>query len=408
MKRLLLFIVVVAAGGALFGAAAPAAEPGRGVEAEVRGLIRQLDGGGMDSQVRARNAMKKLIRIGKPAVPPLVEATSHKSLWVRLWSIAALCGIGDQRAIEPAIDLMTDRAKLVRMIATWHGSGFARRDKRVATAIGKNVRDPEHDVRHWARRAIVDRKLEGLDAVVEAALDDPDPGIREDAFITLAMMRGQGLLKNARHTIKSDGRPRRLSTAYLMLQRGTPDMATAELFLVGLGHADAEVRDAAVQGLEWILKEGTKQPDAAAKARGRRALTGLEIEKIQGTLEKKLPAMLSSEHAPLRAHALYLLTAGKRGALLPEIEKALKDPEPIVRAHALRSLARAQLQDKRTLEHALAALSDGDEEVRKVAWMVVRWVTDGRIAARFDPAATDAEREAQAKDVREAAKIYLH
>jgi len=408
MKPLLLLLVVVAAGGALFEEAAPAAESGPGDEAEVRGLIRQLDGGGMDKQVRARNAMKKLVRIGKSAVPQLVEATSHKSLWVRLWSIAALCGIGDQRAIEPAIRLMSDHNTLVRMIATWHGSRFARRDKRVAAAIGKNVRDPEHDVRRWARRAIVDRKLKGLDAVVEAALDDPDPGIREDAFIALAMMRGQSFVKNARSTVESDSRPRRLSTAYLILRRGTPDMETAELFLGGLDHADAEVRDAVVQGLEWVLKEGTRQPDPAAKARGRRALTGLEIEKIQGTLEKKLPAMLSSEYAALRAHALYLLTAGKRDALLPEIEKALKDPEPIVRAHALRSLARAQLQDKRTLEHALAALSDGDEEVRKVAWMVVRWVTGGRIAARIDPAAADAAREAQAKEVREAAKIYLH
>ena len=387
-------------------AAEEAAEP-QDVQAQVRELIAQFDGEGMSSQVRARAAMEKVIKIGKPAVLQLVEATRHKSPWVRLWSLATLCSIGDERAIEPALRLMEDPHPTARMIAVWHGSGFAARDKRIGPAVLARMADSSKDVRKWAQRAIVERKIADAEPAMEKLLDHDSGEIRLDAFITLALLRGKEIRAMAVEVIHGGAAPKRLATAYDALQRGWADWPTAEFYLGALDHAEPLVKDAGVRGLEWLLKESAQAPDPEAKERGYKRPTREQREQLYGEIERRLPPLLKSSYAPLRAHALYLLTAGRREALLPEIEAALKDPAAIVRAYALGSLARAGAKDKRTIVPALAALDDPELEVRDRAWKALQWATDGRIGVKFDPNAPEADRRAQAEKVREACKLFI-
>jgi len=382
-----------------------AAEETADLQSRVRDLIAQFDGAGMENQVRARNAMRRIIAIGQPAVPQLLEATRHRSPWVRLWSVAALCEIGDRRAIEPSLALMDDPNPLVRQIAIWHGSRFYDQDARVPETVLRHMQDESREVRYWARRAIVDRKMPGLLPRLEAMLASSASDARLDVFITLAMMQGRNIRDAAVDTIRKQPAAPLLATAYRALQYGRPDMDAVEMLLAALDHPDPEVKDAAVQGLEWVLKEGSKALEEGEKRAP--PLTRAEQRRVEEVLERKLPPLLTSEFAPLRAHALYLLAAGRREALLPEIQKALNDPEPVVRAHALRSLARAGLKGRETLVPALAALSDPDEHVRTVAFNAILWATERRVPLTFKPDAPEAERETQAAQVRQACRQFL-
>jgi hypothetical protein len=65
----------------------------------------------------SRSAAKALVKIGKPAVKPLIETLKDKDNPVRRAVIEALGEIGDKKAIKPLIEALKDNDRYVRRSA---------------------------------------------------------------------------------------------------------------------------------------------------------------------------------------------------------------------------------------------------------------------------------------------------
>jgi len=388
-------VLLVAAGWVGSGfAAAPTHDPD--LEKRIDELMGQLDGADMGSRVKARNATRALVEIGRPAVPALIKATRHKSHWVRMWSAGALGPIRDPRAVGPLLRLLKDPSQVVRMVATWHIHGFARRDKRVVPAVAQMMADPSEDVRKWAVKALtsVRSRPETALPVLEKIAKNPDPQIRAEAFILLAKLHRQTVIEAVESTLADSDDPRVRSAAYRAVgMRLAPDNRAAEFFLKALNEREQDVLLEAVRGLEWVLKENSKQPKGK--------LISPDMHKaIRARLKEALPPLIDHKYPRLRAHALYLLAAGEREKILDHALKALtEDKEPVVRVAALKSLARIGVRNEVTRAAIVAALEDDDEDVRDWAYRAFIWAlrpsAETRKALPFAPAATPEERTKQ-------------
>jgi HEAT repeat protein len=96
-----------------------------------------------------------LVKIGKPAVKPLLQAIDSQDLNTRYWSIEALGQIGDSRAVEPLITLLTDRDAIIRYSATKALGTIA--DGKALDPLIKALRDPSDMVKRRAQKSM--RKL---------------------------------------------------------------------------------------------------------------------------------------------------------------------------------------------------------------------------------------------------------
>ncbi|MFQ6078745.1 MAG: HEAT repeat domain-containing protein [Thermodesulfobacteriota bacterium] len=93
------------------------------------------------------------------AVEPLIGALHHEQLWVRRTTAEAMGKIGDRRAVEALIAAMRDEEALVRLYAT-EALGEIR-DHRVVEPLIAALKDENWDVRRGAAEAL--RKITGKD-----------------------------------------------------------------------------------------------------------------------------------------------------------------------------------------------------------------------------------------------------
>ncbi len=96
------------------------------------GLMQKPDEAAIQSLVRALNdadamvcnlAANALIKIGKPAVPPLIEAVTHESQSVRIHVLRALAEIRDPRAIPVMMHVLEEGSAL---LGHWAKEGLQR------------------------------------------------------------------------------------------------------------------------------------------------------------------------------------------------------------------------------------------------------------------------------------------
>jgi HEAT repeat protein len=96
-----------------------------------------------------------LVKIGRPAVKPLLRVLDGPDLNTRYWSIEALGQIGDARAIEPLIALLSDRDAIIRYSSTKALGAIA--DSKAFDPLIKALQDPSDMVKRRAQKSI--RKL---------------------------------------------------------------------------------------------------------------------------------------------------------------------------------------------------------------------------------------------------------
>jgi HEAT repeat protein len=96
-----------------------------------------------------------LVKIGRPAVKPLLRVLDGPDLNTRYWSIEALGQIGDARAIEPLIALLSDQDAIIRYSSTKALGAIA--DSKAFDALTKSLQDPSDMVKRRAQTSI--RKL---------------------------------------------------------------------------------------------------------------------------------------------------------------------------------------------------------------------------------------------------------
>jgi len=89
-------------------------------ESATQPLVRALSD--VDAMVCSL-AARALVKIGKPAVPSLIEAVNHKSQAVRIHAIRALAEIRDPRAIPTLMKVMEEDSALLQH---WAKEGLER------------------------------------------------------------------------------------------------------------------------------------------------------------------------------------------------------------------------------------------------------------------------------------------
>jgi len=117
---------------------------------DVKGLIKALRS---DKHVKGgyrREATGALIRIGAPAVEPLIQALKDKDPVIRFGAADALGGIGDKRAVEPLIEALKDEDAAVRAWAALALGNIG--DERAVEPLTKALKDEA--VRRLAEEAL--------------------------------------------------------------------------------------------------------------------------------------------------------------------------------------------------------------------------------------------------------------
>ena len=221
-------------------------------------LIAKLEGADMAQRVRAMAAYKELVRIGKPAVPQLVEASQSPKPYVRVWSAAALGASGDRRAVQPMLRLFNDPVADVRKITVWHGAGLHKFDEGIAPAVVERLGDTSIEVRQWATRAINERiGLAKATPHLEAMTHSDSPNGRTFAFKLLLAARKQSPLPTIRKALHEAKDWHVRSAAIRCVGEGVcrhgKDMV--DLIFLALKDSSEEVRADAVELTEFVLKE---------------------------------------------------------------------------------------------------------------------------------------------------------
>lgn len=367
MKSLAAFILALSIPA--MALAATDAGPVDSSPAHVAELIQKLDGEGMSQQVAAKGAYEELMRIGRPAIPQLLEAAQDKSPWVRLWSGAALAATHDAQAVEPLLRLMEDPFPTARAIAVWHGAGLHDLDPRIAPRVVQRLADSAGEVRKWAERALRERvKLRGVTGDLEALLASDSPSGRMLAFKLLMSVREQEPLAAITRALAAERDWKRRSAAVRCLGEGVApvDEAMVDLLFRAMDDESDEVKADAVEVMEFALKE---QGEKLANKKG---VTDRLGERLAPLLDAKLPR--------LRGTALYLLCAGQGPKRYDRALEAVDDPDPLVRGYAFRALGRCGMKTRQVIEQSVAHLDDADGPVRRAAFAALRWAT----AAKFD------------------------
>ncbi len=96
-----------------------------------------------------------LVKIGRPAVKPLLRVIDGPDLNTRYWSIEALGQIGDARATEPLIALLSDRDAIIRYSSTKALGTIG--DSKAFDPLAKALRDSSDMVKRQAQKSL--RKL---------------------------------------------------------------------------------------------------------------------------------------------------------------------------------------------------------------------------------------------------------
>lgn len=113
------------------------------------GLIEQLDS--EDWKVRSK-AAGELVKIGKPAVPELLEALTGEATTARSHAADALGDIKDPRAVEPLIWALGVSSAETRERAAYALGRIG--DERAARPLSRLLNDPDREVREAAARAL--------------------------------------------------------------------------------------------------------------------------------------------------------------------------------------------------------------------------------------------------------------
>jgi HEAT repeat protein len=100
----------------------------------------------------AKREWDKLIKLGKPAVEPLIAALKNRDDYVRRYATVALGKIGDTRAIEPLIAALKDEDEDVREGAVESLGEI--RDARAVVPLIAALKDNDEDVQYAAAKVL--------------------------------------------------------------------------------------------------------------------------------------------------------------------------------------------------------------------------------------------------------------
>lgn len=186
LSRAFLLVVVVAALGPTFACRTRQPEPD-----VVPGLIVDLQN--PDPEVSGK-ANLALIRIGEPAVPPLVEMLKSDDVRIRTLAVTAFWGLGDRgRAAVPALAAaLGDPVDSVRAAAAMALDNMGPLAKDAVPALIRSLKDRDGKVRQWSAKAlgsIGPAAEKAVPALVQAARAEAIRPAAEEAIRKIRRLR---------------------------------------------------------------------------------------------------------------------------------------------------------------------------------------------------------------------------
>lgn len=322
------------------GAAQALGKMGSAAHDAIPALIGNL--GAKDSELQ-NAVIGALIEFGPASVRPVADCLGSPDAQVRQTAVRTLSGLGKLASATAArlLDLArSDPDTAVRAAAYPALIRIGASREAAVPLLVEALRAPDEMVRHAASNALAQvRPLAPAVSALQAALNDPDPKMRDRAAHVLSLMGAEAAPAGP---------------ALLACAKAAPD--------------DAEFTDAISQIGEAMLPLLLKELSSGADPT-REEWVFRTLRNMGAAAKPALLAGLTSPQAPIRAAAAQALAdlPIDSPATIQALSGLLADTDPSVRASALRSLATVRTQRESMRPKLEAALDDAAPEVRKAA-----------------------------------------
>jgi HEAT repeat protein len=308
----------------------------------VPALVARAARGGRPSSVD----VEALTEIGGPAVPELLKLVANippASLNRDHWALKILAAIGPAGLPELTSALESKNPSIrVAALGTLNELGEAARDARAA--IVKLSADDEPVVRATVLSALVSMKSDegGLVERIEVAARDKAPVVRLAAATAAGALGPEASALAGPVGVLIDDSDSRVSAAAIRAIGAMGGASPAVVARLSSRLKDPALKDAVLEAL------GRLGPEAAAAA-------------------PELIALYPKADRAGRSAILAAVATSSAPAAVELVETALKDPDPAIRAAALRAFSHSQPDIRLVVERLTAALQDPDRVVRLVA-----------------------------------------
>ncbi len=279
-----------------------------------------------DEHVRARSIAALGDAEVSGAVDLLLEAIDAESTEVRLSAVQSLGSLGDERAVEPLVEVAANTLEVSVVRHEAVKSLGAIGDQRAAEALQPLVDDEDAALRANAAAALA--KLEGEDVseLLAATLRDRDPAVREVALSAIADAEIHELVD---------------AVAYRARRDTEEHVRTAALEVLGsMGSAAA-----------WETVEERFEDDGAAPLERLTAAQVLIDERLEASIdlmEDVVADLVENDPLEILEPLAGLLAEAESDALTGVYRLLLEqDDEAILQTHAVRGVARNGMKELR-------------------------------------------------------------
>jgi HEAT repeat protein len=183
-------------------------------EPAVEPLIASLRSKNLKIRVRAAIVLGEIKDLR--AVEPLIAALKDKKYLIRASAVAALAQIDDPRAIEPLIAALKDEHPFVRVVASRELGKL--KYLRAAGPLLDALRDEDIDVRRSVVEALVELKDPRTVEPLIAALKDGNKGTRRGAAISLGAIKDPRAIEPLIAALKDERLIVRVKSAYALYE----------------------------------------------------------------------------------------------------------------------------------------------------------------------------------------------
>ncbi len=358
-------------------------------ESKIGKLVDSL-AGAKSSQAR-QEIIDELVEIGSPAVPQLVELLNNGEYKVRMAAATTLGEIGDDQAIEPLIESLSDTSKNVQRVTT---VALIKIGEGTVSALLDALIGKDQLARKWAAEALGSIGDASVAQQLIARLNDPNIEVQRAVVTALGDLKSKRAIEPLIKVLESDNiELARAATEALGQIRSN---VAIDPLVAALSSFSEDVRSAAAQALAHIGSDavpplldelGTADRDLRlyivevlgniGDDRARRALTkalqnpdervvaaaAIALGKLGKRLSvKDLAKLIDSNYASVRcAAAQGLGSIGIANAVKP-LSHLLEDNDWVTRMAAAGALG--EVGSRKGVQPLIQALHDPEWSVR--------------------------------------------
>ncbi len=348
----------------------------------IEALLKVLFDHDFNVRYAAAQNLRQLGRISSEVITALLNSLCENDARLRLWAAESLGQLGQasDRVITALLSSLGDDDPDVRCAAVESLGQLGQASDRVITALLDSLRSRDISLRYHAAHSLRQLNL-ASDVVVTAllgALHDPDHRVRHAAAQSLGFLKqGQASDEVVTALLRALYDPVpwvRVYAVESLARLGRVSREVIDVLLNARSDDDYSVRRAALQSLRQLVQVSDevtsillitlRDPDSRVRRSSAESLGLLEQEQASSEIVKALLITLCDPDQSVRRQAVESL--GHLGKETPEVltalTHALKDPVPLVREAAAKSLEKCPITQE-ALATLTRALDDASLDV---------------------------------------------